>query len=229
MGLMSAFKNTFYFSLAEESVFFSVIYYIGYLLWILYYIILIRRGFIDKRCGVSMLYLCICVPWGFFFAFIEMNNRPELYVFRLWFCAELMLLYQFIKFREKDFPWGLPEKMAYPLFVLGMSVCFFGIVCFTYQYGDFVGSVSGFGISALIPILFMAMVLMRNSIEGQSVYVILVKLAADVCLCYSAYLFMPPNKLANFFYINNFVFDLIYLRFFWQWCRDHGIQPLKRL
>ena len=68
--------------------------------WITVYVLMIRRGFLDKSYGMPMIALCLNVSWEFYFTFltrIEMTYRIANGLFLFFNLGMLYTCYRFGK------------------------------------------------------------------------------------------------------------------------------------
>ena len=201
----------------------------GYILWLAFGIVIIRRGFIDKRYGYPMGALCLGLPWEIMFSFIE----PQIHVMtvfnRSWFILDIIILIQFVKYGKREFPANLPSRFFLPTLIVSLGLSFSGLVCFTYQFDDLTGTCSAFIIQLVVSILFISMLIGRNSVDGQSLYAGLLRLAGTLCFDVISYLHDPQAKFLNFIYIVSFIFDIIYCFLIYHMSRKQGICPWRRI
>ena len=53
---------------------------IGGIFWSLTYILIIRRGFIEKTYGMPLIALCANISWEAIFSFLHPHSPPQLYI-----------------------------------------------------------------------------------------------------------------------------------------------------
>jgi hypothetical protein len=212
--------------MSEFTLFFLVS---GYILWLAFGIAIIRRGFLDKRCGYPMGALCLGLPWEFMFSFIE----PQIHVMtvfnRSWLILDIIILIQFIKYEKREFPTNLTPCLFLPTLIVSFCLSFSGLVCFTYQFGDLTGIYSAFIIQLVVSILFISMLIGRNSLDGQSLYAGLLRLTGTLCFDVISYLHDPQAKFLNFIYIASFIFDIIYCFLVYHMSKKQGISLWRRI
>ena len=148
------------------------------LLWFVIYLLLIKRGFQDKSFGMPAVALCTNVAWEFLIAFIL---PPPCKMFQLasivWLLADLGILATCIKFRRTEFHHFCALKPFVPL----TCICIFAsghiqlllIDALQDHHGIIVAQFNNFLLSAML----VAMILQRQSVRGQSLYI-----ASLVCL-----------------------------------------------
>ena len=199
------------------------------LFWTLTYILIIKRGFQDKALGMPLVALCANISWEFIFSFIYPHAPPQYYVNLVWFLFDVVILFQALKFGPSEFNRSLPSKLFYPAFALGLATSFCAVYFLTDELKDFDGKYAAFGQNLMMSLLFISMLLKRNSVDGQSIYIALFKMIGTLLPSILFYLLFPTSRLLNFLYVSIFIFDLIYLVMLYKKCRDSGINPWKRV
>jgi len=81
-----------------------VLMYATGIFWILTYLVLIYKGFKDKRCGMPFIALCGNITWELLYSFLLPYPTPENIIIRLWLFLDLMILFQFILYSRNDLP-----------------------------------------------------------------------------------------------------------------------------
>ncbi len=208
---------------------FTEIMMIGGLFWSATYILIIRRGFKDKTFGMPMVALCANISWEAIFAFFLPHDAPQLYVNYIWFFLDTIIVMQFLKYGKKEFP-NIPRWQFYAVFALGVSIAVPMILSINYELEDNVGVYAAFGQNLMMSILFVAMLINRQGIGGQSFYIALFKMIGTGLSSLAFYLYRPiaqDSVLLQFLFVAIFVFDLIYTIGIYQKCKNKGIS-LKR-
>jgi hypothetical protein len=197
-------------------------------LWTLVYILIIRLGFQDKTYGMPIAALCANISWEFIFSFIQPHEPPQNYINIVWFAFDLIIVFQTVRFRQAAFSQELPAHLFYPVFVLTLLMSFGAILAITYEFKDWDGKYAAFGQNLMMSVLFIAMLLRRKDVSGQSVYIALFKMLGTLLPSVLFFLRFPSSILLNFLYVSIFVFDLIYLILLYSRHRESGISPWKR-
>ncbi|WP_018249578.1 transmembrane-type terpene cyclase [Orenia marismortui] len=180
------------------------------LFWSLTYILIIFKGFQDKTYGMPMLALCANLSWEFIFSFIWPLELPRLYITIIWFSLDLIILLQFLLFGQADFRNKFYRKLFYPIFFLLLLIIFFTILFISYEFDDYIGKYAAFGQNLLMSILFITMLIRRNSTSGQSIYIAIFKLIGTLFASIIFYL-NQGSILITFFSIATLFFDIAYI------------------
>ena len=85
---------------------------------------------------------------------------------------------------------------------------------------------AAFGQNLMMSVLFIAMLLKRKNLSGQSIYIALFKMLGTVLPSILFFLRFPGSVLLNFLYVAIFGFDAIYLGMLYVKHRELGITPL---
>lgn len=206
----------------------SLILQIGYgLFWTLVYILIIRLGFREKTFGMPVIALCTNISWEFIFSFVHPHNIPQRYIDVTWFMLDVVILYQVVVFGRSDFTNKL-ARLFYPGFALSIILSLCTILSVTYDYGDWNGVYSAFGGNFLMSILFVAMLLRRNNVCGQSMYIALFKMVGTLSASILSFTYFPSSLLLGFLYITIFLFDAIYLVLLYGQHTELAINPWTR-
>ena len=94
--------------------------------------------------------------------------------------------------------------------------------------GTMDGRYAAFAQNLMMSILFVAMLVNRNNITGQSVYIAIFKLIGTVLPSLLFYSTLPANPFLNFLYVAIFGFDALYVGLLIAKCRELRINPWTR-
>jgi hypothetical protein len=196
------------------------------ILWTAVYLLIIRLGFREKTYGMPITALCANVSWEFIFSFIYPQAPPQNYVNVVWFVFDLVIVLQTLRFGRSALQ---REALFYPALILGMVAGFSAIMAITNEFNDMDGKYAAFGQNLMMSVLFVAMLLKRQNITGQSVYIAIFKMIGTLLPAVLFFLRFPTSPLLNFLYISIFVFDLIYVALLYAKHRELGINPWLRI
>jgi len=202
----------------------------GGLFWSLTYILIIRRGFKDKTYGMPLVALCANISWEAIFSFVHPHSPPQLYINYIWFFLDVLIILQFLKFGISEFP-KFSNKRFYTVFLLALVTAFFLVLFITYEFNDWQGAYSAFGQNLLMSILFISMLMSRDNIRGQSIFIALFKMLGTGVISLAFYFYQPITQgsfLLPFLFISIFIYDSIYLGMIYQKYRENNIPIWKR-
>lgn len=196
--------------------------------WTITYILIIRRGYLDKRYGMPMLALCANISWEFIFSFVLPHNPPQLYIDYVWLFFDLFIAWHYLKFGRKNFDPNIPVWLFWPVFLFSLAASFAAILCITYEFSDWHGVYAAFGQNLLMSALFVQMLWRRNNADGQSVYIALCKLIGTAIPSVYFYLLFPSSPLLIYLFIIIFLLDAVYLVQLYRKLQSAGIKPWRR-
>lgn len=197
---------------------------IGGLFWLLTYILIILTGFSDGAYGMPMIAFCANIAWEFIFSFVRPHTQPQRAINILWFLLDVFILFQLFYLGQKELLFlSAPVFFITIFIVIGLS--FFIILFITDKLNDPFGRYSAFGQNLLMSLLFINLLLSRNTVLGQSLYIGLFKLMGSAIFSYRVYTKMPQSKFLNAMYILTFVCDVVYVILFYKCAVNSGINP----
>jgi hypothetical protein len=199
------------------------------LCWTLAYLFIIRRGFQDKALGMPLVALCANISWEFIFSFIYPHDVPQYYVNVVWFLFDAVILFQALKFGKFDFNANLPARLFYPVVALTLSMSFCAVLFVSREFQDYEGKYAAFGQNLMMSVMFVSMLLRRNNVSGQSIYIALLKMIGTLLPSILFFLLLPASLLLNFLYVAIFIFDLIYFVMLYRKCLAARISPWRRI
>ena len=194
--------------------------------WTAVYVLIIRLGFRDKTYGMPIAALCANISWEFIFSFLYPHAPPQNFINIIWFGFDLVIVFQMLRFGKFEF--ALPS-LFYPAFILGLLVSFGAVLAITVEFNDWDGRYAAFGQNLMMSVLFVAMLLKRQEVRGQSIYIALFKMLGTLLPSILFFLRFPNSPLLNFLYMSIFVFDLIYAVLLYAKHRELGINPWRRI
>ena len=181
-------------------------------LWTLAYLLIIRRGFLDRTYGMPLVALCANLSWEFIFSFVYPHDLPQRAVNVVWFSFDLVILLQLLLYGPREFA-DLPRRAFYAVLALALAASFGAVLAVTLEFDDFDGAYSAFGQNLMMSVLFIAMLRSRGSLRGQSVGIALLKLGGTALASFAFYFHNPDyagSVLLPFLYVTTLVFDGIY-------------------
>jgi hypothetical protein len=182
-------------------------------LWTITYLLIIRRGFLDRTYGMPLVALCANLSWEFIFSFLFPHGPLQRPVNVVWFSLDLIILYQLLRYGPREFA-RLSKKLFYAIVALGLCMAFLAVLFITLEFEDFDGAYSAFAQNLMMSVLFIAMLYSRGSLRGQSLSIALGK-TGGTTLASAAFLFFSVgyegSVLLPFLYGSILLFDLLYV------------------
>jgi hypothetical protein len=196
---------------------FDVLMVVSGACWVLTYVLIIQRGFLDRTYGMPLVALCANVSWEFIFSFVHPHGSVQRPINIAWFCLDLIIVFQLMKYGPREFA-DLPKSVFYVMVALTMATSFCTILFITHEFDDWDGAYSAFGQNLLMSVLFIAMLYRRKSLRGQSISIALSKMFGTALASSAFYLYSPVSEgsvLLPFLYVAILVYDLIYVAMAW--------------
>lgn len=149
--------------------------------WVLVYILMIRRGLKDKSYGMPMVALCLNVAWETYYSFFSVEQMANRVVNGMYLATDLGVLWTCWRYGPEDFPSRLLRKY-FRFFIVAALVCGFILIRqFALSFHDNYGAFSASFTTLLLSVLLVGMLLRRDSVRGQSLYIGLFILLGNTC------------------------------------------------
>lgn len=224
------------------------------LFWLIAYFAIIARGFRDKTFGMPVAALAANLSWEAIYGFFLNPFSDHIHLLSIpCFVIDLVIAWQFLRYGFEDFAAPFLRKHFRLIFLGAVAVAFPIVYLAFLEFDDPLGEYTGFGINFMMSFLFVAMLLRRNSVAGQSMYVAVGKwlgtlfawlaTALTVTTSYadplpdSPWSFMadagthrsyPLTPLINMLYLVIFFVDILYIAMLHRRLKEVGISPWRR-
>ncbi|MEA4812087.1 MAG: hypothetical protein VB108_05925 [Anaerolineaceae bacterium] len=179
--------------------------------WSFVYVAIILKNYQDKTCGMPLFALTFNVAWELIFGvFTPGSISIQKGVNIIWSLLDLVIVFQYFKYAKKEFP-----KQYSKHFTLWSITAFISafaiIIAFSREFSGFKGAQYAAYLQNLaMSILFIDMLLRRNSVHGQSMLIAVFKMVGTLCPTLMV-IFSKGSHLLITLGAVIFVFDLIYL------------------
>jgi hypothetical protein len=197
--------------------------------WIFVYILLIRRGFLDRTCGMPAVALVLNSTWELIYGFVHPSQTVPPWVVRAWFGIDLVLWYQYVRFGVPELRRLFPTMAVY----LGLALTIFGAykveLTIVHELGNLAEAYAGMGVNLVMSALFVNLVVTRGSAAGQSMYIGLLKLIGTVVIYVPGHATHPSSEVLPALHIACGVLDGAYLLLLYRQLRKEGLNPWRRL
>jgi hypothetical protein len=184
------------------------------LCWAAAYVLIIRQGFADRTYGMPIVALCANLSWEFIFSVVRPVEADAQRIGNfLWLAFDVVILYTFLRFGPREFP-----KLSKPVFYGGfagtlvLSYLAVDLMCREFENGA--GNYAGFADNLMMSGLFVAMVLSRGDLRGQSVAIAALKFVGTICASVGYWQYgrtNPHSALFMYLYFGNGILDFVYL------------------
>ena len=196
--------------------------------WTITYLLILRRGVLDKTHGMPMVALCANLSWEFIFAFIFPHPYPQRIINFIWLAFDVGIMAQYLYYGKNKFMENLPKPFFYFNFLLGLLLAIFLISFLSVEFEEYVGYYAAFGQNLLMSLLFISMLIKRNSAVGQSMYIGLFKMVGTISASIIFYLYFPKSYLLLLLFFAILFYDVIYLWLLSKKLVAEGIKPWRR-
>ena len=196
--------------------------------WTIVYIDIINRGFRDKTYGMPLFALAFNLAWEFMFGFLVGEGFSLQRVVNIvWFLFDAVIVYTYFKYGRKDFPRTV-ERFFFPWSLTAFVVAFFTIYFTHFEFEDFWGArYSAFTQNLMMSILFIVMLVRRDSVDGQSMYIAIFKWLGTLAPTIQMY-FQTGSNLILILGIGCFLYDVIYIGMLYRKFVELKLNPFTR-
>lgn len=175
------------------------------LFWIITYILIIKQGFKDKKYGMPMAAICANISWEFIFAFMYPQNNLQRMITFLWFMLDIIIMMQYLRYGHKEYRKLIPSKIFYASFFITLGASFFIILAMMHEFNDIAGKYAAFSQNLMMSGLFIALLLQRGNLSGQSMSIAVCKMLGTVFAVVGFYMYFRTPlitiiSLATLFY-----------------------------
>jgi hypothetical protein len=197
--------------------------------WTIVYLAIIVRSFRDRTYGMPFFALALNLSWEFIYSFL-LGGPPsvQMAINVTWFLFDLVILYAYLKYGRAEFPKTIDGRWFLPWTALAITT---GLVTQYFAGLEFPGlfgpTYSAFVINLVMSILFIAMLVRRNSVAGQSMGIALFKWIGTAAPTIQFYMHTGSN-LVLVLGLFVFLFDLIYIAMLYARFRALGLNPFTR-
>lgn len=181
-----------------------------YLSWTVAYVLIIRRGFADRAYGMPIAAAAANVAWEFIFSFVRPYDPPQLYGNLVWFVLDLLIVFQCVRYGRRE--WAARLSAAW--FCAGcalVQVMAFALVWFASLEVTNGPRYVAFAQNLMMSALFIAMLLRRGNLSGQSLLIGLAKLMGTGSASAYCLLMGRGSPLLNVLFLSIVVLDGIYI------------------
>jgi hypothetical protein len=196
--------------------------------WTIVYIDIINRGFKDKTYGMPLFALAFNITWEFIFGFLVGDGFSlQKVVNSVWFILDAVIVYTYFKYGRKEFPKTV-ENFFIPWSVIAFIVGFITLYFTHLEFEGFWGArYSAFAQNLMMSVLFIGMLVRRNNVDGQSMYIAIFKWLGTLAPTIQMYL-QTGSMLILILGIGIFLYDVIYMGMLYQKFVELRLNPFTR-
>jgi hypothetical protein len=196
--------------------------------WTVVYLDIINRGFRDRTYGMPLFALAFNATWEFIFGFLVGEGYSlQKIVNAVWFVLDAIIVVTYFQYGRREFPASV-QRWFIPWSVAAFLVAFV-ILYFTHlEFPDFWGArYSAFVQNLMMSILFIGMLVGRNSIRGQSMAIAVFKWLGTLAPTIQVY-GQTGSNLVLVLGIAIFVYDVTYIAMLYRKFVEQGLSPFTR-
>lgn len=183
------------------------------LFWTITYLLIIRRGFLERTYGMPVAALAANLSWEFIFAVLHPHGMPQVAVNWIWLLFDLVIAAQLVMYGARDWGWPRPAFLG----LTGVTLCtaFPAVLFVCYEFADLdkmSGAYAAFGQNLMMSVLFLNFYRERGR-RGQSTAIACCKFVGTLAasLAFLLYTSLGQSPLMLFLFSSIAVFDLLYV------------------
>jgi hypothetical protein len=200
--------------------------------WTIVYIDIVNRGLRDRTCGMPFFALAFNITWELIYAFLIYQGVPlQRVVNVVWFVLDLGILYTHFKYGRQEFKSGsatTPVVAFVAWSAAALVVAFFVLYFAGREFPDARGGTySAFAQNLMMSVLFISMLVRRDSVNGQSMYIAIFKWLGTLAPAILVYL-STGSSLLLVLGIAIFFYDVLYIVMLYSKFLELGLNPFTR-
>lgn len=185
--------------------------------WAVAYLLIIRRGFLDRACGVPLLALAAAINWELIYAVVQPTPDLPAIVVPTWLAIDAVIVYLYLRYSE--------DGQSRARFAAVMAAAFAVEYSFILDFGDHDGVYSGFAVNVVMSVAFIAILERRRDVRGQSMYIALAKMAGTLVTIPHAYALHGSMWSLRVLMVITVVCDVVYAVLLGRRLRALGMRP----
>ncbi|HEV8280724.1 MAG TPA: hypothetical protein VGQ02_02600 [Candidatus Limnocylindrales bacterium] len=196
--------------------------------WTVVYLEIINRGFRDRTYGMPLFALAFNVGWEFIFGFLVGEGYSlQRIVNVVWFVFDVVIVVTYFRYGRLEYP-ATVQRWFIPWSVTAFVVAFAILYVAHFEFEDFWGArYSAFAQNLMMSILFIAMLVGRDDVRGQSMYVAIFKWLGTLAPTIQMY-GQTGSNLILVLGIAVFLYDVIYIAMLYRKFGELGLNPFTR-
>jgi hypothetical protein len=196
--------------------------------WTIVYIDIINRGFKDKTYGMPLFALAFNIAWEFIFGFLVGEGFSlQKVVNSVWFIFDVVIVYTYFKYGRREFPKTV-DRFFIPWSVTAFVIAFLTLYFTHLEFEGFWGArYSAFVQNLMMSVLFIGMLVRRNNVDGQSLYIAIFKWLGTLAPTIQMYL-QTGSRLILILGIGIFLYDVVYIGMLYQKFLELKLNPFTR-
>ncbi|APR81290.1 Hypothetical protein A7982_06637 [Minicystis rosea] len=204
---------------------------VGGALWAATYVLILRRGSLDRAPGVPLPALCAAISWEFLFTVVHPIAVLPPLVVALWLAIDAGILYQYLRYgpAEERRTGSCPPALFHVRLVASLGIALVVLDALVRDWHDWDGAYTGYAVNVIISLSFIAMLARRRDLRGQSMYIALGKLFGSLVAIPHAYVLHGALRSLRAFMAITVLADVVYAVLLFRQMRCQGIRPWRRV
>jgi hypothetical protein len=196
--------------------------------WTVVYLDIINRGFRDRTYGMPLFALAFNIAWEFIFGFLVGDGIGIQRIVNVtWFVLDAIIVVTYFRYGRREYP-ATVQRWFIPWSVTAFVVAFVILFATNLEFPDFWGArYSAFAQNLLMSILFIAMLVGRNGVRGQSMFIAIFKWLGTLAPTIQVF-GQTGSRLILVLGVAIFVYDVIYIAMLYRQFTELGLNPFTR-
>lgn len=192
------------------------------------YVLMIRRGWLDKRTALPVLPAIANVSWELVYAFVYPVYPQMRITLFAWLPLDLVLLWLAIRFGRKDF--RDLSRAGYAWLLVGWAVFALSfIILATREYNDAIGAYTTVFDVVFMEAMFIVTLRARRSTAGQTMYFAILKTVVDASGAVGLIVWYPNRLLLQQMIAAELVLDVVYAVLLYRQFRAENANPWRKV
>jgi hypothetical protein len=187
----------------------------GDLLWLIAYILIIRKGYQDSTYGVPVVALALNFTWEFLYTIqFSPSDWPHIILRWSWLLADCVIVYQYFRFGKETSELPALKPYFYPVSIFIFINAYIFQLTYRYHFHAPGGYENAFLINFLMSLLFVQFFFLRPHMRGLSYGAAWCKMCGTAIL--SIIYALQRNASSDdsfmiYLYASTFLYDVIYI------------------
>jgi hypothetical protein len=210
---------------------------IGSLLWVLAYVLMIRKGYQDKTYGLPLLAIMLNFSWEFIYVVVyPPDDRTVLWLRIAWLVFDVCNVWLLVRYGKAM--QSVPEirQHFYSVLVWTFALCYVGHLAMHYKFVDHPATDSAYSINFIMSVLFVFMYFNRRDLRGLSYGAAWAKMLGTGIMSLAGFIgFLregSPDYFLEYLFVCVFLFDVLYIYFLHKAARHPApivVEPFRTL
>jgi hypothetical protein len=194
--------------------------------WPLAYVLIIRRAYLDKATGMPFPAFFFNLSWEGMMLFVLPVGSLTWFAVLVTFLLDWPIVIQYFIYDRPRRAVTLKGRLFWPISLAMLVVALGTTVIVTVVLEDHAGGVSAYAMNALMSVFFCKMLVDRDGLRGQSLYIAVSKAIGSAATLPTI---KPHEVLLWWFGGMMLAFDVAYIVMVWIVGRRDGVDLLKRV